>query len=205
MANKTFLSEFDWPDRDSWSAGGVWLGYTLFWGFLPLWLGSLGLAVLAILGVLKQSVTWADFLIHGEFLIYAVSIAAPSTRLISSDMNPRRPFAFRAIFNLVAYAIVVPSAAIYAIIKVLSFLNLQPQANIPLMFWLSVPVVVVSVVFSLVVFVLDHHRMTTPFNVAAEIKKEEDELSHNFDRLENIKAPDTPNAEPRPQRGDENG
>jgi hypothetical protein len=205
MANKIFLSDGDWPDRDSWSAGGVWLAYTLFWGFMPLWLGALGLVVLAGLGFSKQSVTWADFLVHGEFLIYAASIAAPSTRLISSDVNPRRPFAFRAIFNLIAYAVIVPSAATYAMIKVLSFSNLQAQVNIPFMIRLSVPVVLVSVIFSFFVFVLDHHRTTTPLNLEAKIKKEEDELSHNFDRLEKTEAPDTPNSELRPHRGDENG
>jgi hypothetical protein len=37
----------------------------------------------------------------------------------------------------------------------------------------------ISVAFSFFVFVLDHHRTTTPINVAAQIKKEEDALSKN--------------------------
>src|SRR5208337_5257776 len=113
MSNKTSHSEVDWPGSDSWSAGGVWLGYTLFYGFMPLWLG-----VLAGLGFSNQRIAWPDFLVHGELLIYAASLTAASTRLIASDVNTKRPFACRQIFNLISHAVIIPSAAAYAIVKV---------------------------------------------------------------------------------------
>jgi hypothetical protein len=185
MAKKKSHSSMDWPAADSWSSGGVWLAYTLFYGFMPLWLG-----VLAGLGFSNQRISWPDFLIHGEFLIYAASLTASSTRLIARDVNTGRPFAFRQIFNLVSHGIIVPSAAAYAIIKVLTFLNLSTNIKTTFMVWLSIPMVFVSVLFSFFVFVLDHHRTTTPVNVAAQIKKEEDELSEDFDQLETGAAQD---------------
>jgi len=194
-------SMMDWPGRDSWSSGGVWLAYTLFYGFMPLWLG-----ILAGLGFSNQHVAWPDFLIHGEFLIYAASLTAASTRLIARDVNTGRPFAFRQIFNLVSHAVIIPAAAAYAIVKVLTFLNLASNIKTTFMIWLSIPMVLVSVAFSFFVFVLDHHRTTTPVNVAAEIKKEEDELSRDFDRLDagDETQPIEPESQQRSQ-GEQNG
>lgn len=183
MTNKIFLSDGDWPGLDSWSAGSVWLAYTLFYGFMPLWLG-----VLAGLGFSNQRVGWTDFLIHGELLIYAASLTAVSTRLIASDVNSKRPFASRQMFNLISHAVIVPSAAAYAIVKVLTFSSLAGQIKASFMTWFSVPMILFSVVFSFVVFVLDHHRTTTPLDVAAEIEKEEGQLSQQFDQLEKTEA-----------------
>lgn len=205
MSKETSHSEVDRPGRDSWSAGWVWLAYTLLFGFMPLWLGVLGLGVRDALGFSKQGAGWSDFLIHGELLIYAASVAAASTRLISSDVVTTRPFAYRQLFNLMGYAVIVPSAATYAMIKVLSFSSPgAPQTNTRFIISLSVPMVVASVFFSFLVFVLDHHRTTSPLNIVAEIEKEKEELSQNFDKLEKADTADTPKAEEPPDRGGEN-
>jgi hypothetical protein len=199
MAKKTHLYEDDWPDRESWSAGSVWLGYTMFYGFMPLWLG-----VLAGLGFSNQRIRWTDFLIHGELLIYAASLTAYSTRLIASDVNTTRPFASRQVFNLISHAVIIPSAAAYAIVMVLTFSHLTAQISASFMSWFSVPMVLYSIFFSLVVFVEDHRRTTTPLNVAAEYKKEEEQLSVDFDQLERAEVL-PPQDESQPSRGDENG
>jgi hypothetical protein len=200
MAKKKSHSAMDWPGPDSWSSGGVWLAYTLFYGFMPLWLG-----ILAGLGFSNQHISWPDFLVHGEFLIYAAALTAASTRLIARDVNTGRPFAFRQIFNLISNAVIVPAAAAYAIVKVLTFLNLATNIKTAFMVWLSIPMVLVSVLFSFFVFVLDHHRTTTPVNVAAQIKKEEDDLSRDFDQLETGGGTGSSEAEGQANRGDQNG
>jgi heme exporter protein D len=187
MPNKTRRCEIEWPGPDSWSAGGVWLLYTLFYGFMPLWLG-----VLAGLGFSNQRIAWPDFLVHGELLIYAASLTAASTRLIASDLNTKRPFVHRQIFNLMSHAVILPSAAAYAIVKVLTFLNLAVQIKTSFMVWLSLPMVVISVVFSFLVFVLDHQRTTTPVNIIAEANREQEQLGRDFDRLEEAAAAEPP-------------
>ena len=140
MAKKTQPYEDEWPGRDSWSAGSVWLGYTMFYGFMPLWLG-----VIAGLGFSNQRVRWTDFLIHGELLIYAASLTAYSTRLIASDVNNTRPFVSRQLFNLISHAIIIPSAAAYAIVMVLTFSHLTGQIRASFMTWFSVPMVLYSI------------------------------------------------------------
>ena len=40
-----------------------------------------------------------------------------------------------------------------------------------------------GIAFSFVVFLLDHHRSITPLNVEAEVKKEQQELAKEFDKL----------------------
>lgn len=193
-------STMEWPSPDSWSSGGVWLAYTLFYGFMPLWLG-----VLAGLGFSNQRISWPDFLIHGEFLIYAASVTAASTRLIARDVSTGRPFAYRQIFNLISNAVIVPAAAAYAIIKVLTFLNLANNIKTTFIVWLSIPMVLVSIAFSFFVFVLDHHRTTTPINVAAQIKKEEEALSREFDQLESPHSPEHPESKAQSHQGGQNG
>jgi len=131
----------------------------------------------------QRPINWGDFLIHGEFLIYSASLVAASTRLISKDVATGRPFLHRAWFSLISSAIIIPSAAIYAIIKALSFL--QPPTGVKHSFivWFSIGMLLSGIVFSFVVFLLDHHRSITPINVEAEAKREQQELEHEFDNL----------------------
>jgi hypothetical protein len=204
MFKETSRSEVDQPGRDNWRAGWVWLAYTLLFGFMPLSLGVLGLWIRDALGFSRQGAGWSDFLNHGELLIYAASLAAAATRLISSDVNPTRPFLHRQVFNLLGYAVILPSAAGYAMIKVLSLSSAGAQIDVQFMISFSVPMVMASVLFSVLVFVLDHHRTTTPVNLTAQIKREEDELSENFDRVEESKLPSGPKPEEPPNRSSQN-
>jgi len=147
---------------------------------MPVWLGAL-----AGLGFsFQHSIDWRDFLIHGEFLIYSASLVAASTRLISKEAATGRPFVHRAWFNLASNAIIIPSAAIYAIIKALSFLSTPIAAKQAFIVWFSIVMLLSGLVFSFVVFLLDHHRSITPINVEAEVKKEQQELAQQFDKLD---------------------
>ncbi|MGB7586662.1 MAG: hypothetical protein WBM11_17610 [Terriglobales bacterium] len=166
---------------DSWAAAWLWLAYTLFYGFMPVWLG-----VLALLGFsFNRSMNWRDFLIHGEFLIYSASLVAASTRLITRDVESGRSFPHRPWFNLISHAVIIPSAAVYAIAKALSFSEspLAPRGAFILYF--SLVMVVSGVVFSFVVFLFDHRRSSVPYiNIQAERKHEQEDLSRSFDKLE---------------------
>jgi hypothetical protein len=189
MAKKTQPYEDEWPGRDSWSAGSVWLGYTMFYGFMPLWLG-----VIAGLGFSNQRVRWTDFLIHGELLIYAASLTAYSTRLIASDvpttLQPYFPCHNHPVSRCVRYCY---GAYVFAS-------HWPDQGFIyDLVFRAHGPI---QYFFSLVVFVEDHRRTTNPLNVAAEYKKEEDQLSVDFDKTEGPEAL-PPQGETQPSRGDE--
>ena len=58
----------------------IWLYYTLFYWMFPT------LAVLFSYVLANQPVKPLDLVIHGEFLIYAITIVAGSTRLIAKDI-----------------------------------------------------------------------------------------------------------------------
>lgn len=165
---------------ESWGSARLWLAYTLFFGFMPVWLG-----MLAGLGFsFQRPINWRDFLIHGEFLIYSASLVATSTRLISKDVATGRPFSYRPWFSLVSSAIIIPSAAIYAIIKALSFLEKPTEVKPTFIVWFSTTMLILAIVFSFVVFLLDHHRSTTPLNLEAEANQEQVKLEKQFDELE---------------------
>ena len=147
---------------------------------MPVWL-----AALAGLGFsFGQPINWKDFLIHGEFLIYSASLVAASTRLIAKDVATGRPFSHRAWFNLVSNAIIIPSAAIYAIIKALSFLQKPIAAKEHFIVGFSLCMLLSGIAFSFIVFLLDDHRSVTPINVEAEVKKEQEDLEQQFDKLD---------------------
>lgn len=166
-------------DSDSWSAARVWLGYTLIYGFMPVWFG-----VLAGVGFwFKKPFSWLDFVIHGELLIYSASLLAGSTRLISKDVNTGRPFVKRQWFTLASVAITILAAGFYAMIKVLSFLENPAPVRVGVLLWVSISALLVSLSFSFFVFAFDQYRSTNPINVAGKAKKEQDELSKEIDEL----------------------
>lgn len=80
----------------------MWLYYTLFYWMFPT------IAVLSSYIIANQRIRWLDLVIHGEFLIYAVTIVAGSTRLISKDIPRSGPFVSRQIFNLYSHIMIFP-------------------------------------------------------------------------------------------------
>ena len=76
--------------KENWSSTGVWLAYTLGYGFLPVWIGFVLVFVLS-----HEHLKMADFIVHGEFAIYSATLVAGSTRLISRDTD-LGPFVHRS-------------------------------------------------------------------------------------------------------------
>jgi hypothetical protein len=91
----------------------MWLLYTLFYWTLPT------IVVIFGLFVAKKSVKWTDLIIHGELLIYSITIVAGSTRLISKDMPTGGPFVNRQAFNLVSHIMIFPAIFTYGLLRYL--------------------------------------------------------------------------------------
>src|SRR4051812_4335474 len=88
----------------------MWLAYTLFYWMFPT------VSVIFGLSLAKRPVKLLDLLIHGEFLIYAITIVAGSTRLIAKDLPPNRPpFVNRQMFNLVSHVMIFPAIFAYGL------------------------------------------------------------------------------------------
>src|SRR5216684_2121938 len=60
-------------------SASMWLFYALFYWMLPTALAVAGL------WIAKREVRWVDLWVHGEFLIYSITLTAGSTRLIAKD------------------------------------------------------------------------------------------------------------------------
>src|SRR5262245_21723485 len=97
--------------RDTRRTARIWLYHTVFYWMLP--------TVIIVFGLLvtKRSIKWLDLLIHGEFLIYSITIVAGSTRLIAKDLPNRPPFVNRQSFNLTSHIMIFPAIFIYGLLR----------------------------------------------------------------------------------------
>ena len=159
---------------EDWNSAGVWLAFTVGGGFLPFWIG-----LLAVWALSRQPVDWANFLVHGELAIYSASLIAATTRLIAKDVAAG-PFVHRQLFTLVALIAMISAVVLYALIKAALFLHLQNTVNESFILRFSIPLIIVSLVFSFLVYILDHQR---GINFRELAREEEEELGREFDKL----------------------
>jgi hypothetical protein len=161
---------------EQWRSSAKWLAYTVGCGFLPV---VIGLVVVAVIPV--KPVNWYDFVVHGELVIYSAAMIAGSTRLISKDTDTF-PFVHREMFTLVAIFGLVICIALYSGIKTAILLSLQAIINDSFIARVSVILLLVSLVFSFLVFLLDQQRINP--NINGIMKRQRKELDTAFDRLE---------------------
>lgn len=152
----------------------MWLYYTLFYWTFPT------LAVLFTYYLSNQPVKWLDLVIHGEFLIYAVTIVAGSTRLIAKDIPSRGPFVSRQGFNLVSHIMIFPAIVAYVFLHYISTVSANTTVNTNLVVVYSVALLIAAFVFSYIVFLIDAQR-STPDELLERISFE---IAHAPDRLE---------------------
>lgn len=167
--------------RETHRVARMWLYYTLFYWLFPT------IAVLSSYIIANQKVRWLDLVIHGEFLIYAVTIVAGSTRLISKDIPKSGPFVSRQIFNLFSHVMIFPAIVVYAILRYITAVNTSPDAiNKNVVVAYSIVLLVASFVFSYVVSLIEAQR-SAPCDLlerAAEaIAQSPETLKAKFDRL----------------------
>ena len=131
----------------------MWLYYTLFYWMFPT------LAVLFSYVLANQPVKLLDLVIHGEFLIYAITIVAGSTRLIAKDIPSSGPFVSRQGFNLVSHVMIFPAIVAYVLLHYIGTVNTNPYAvNVKLVVIYSIALLIAAFIFSYVVFLIDAQR-----------------------------------------------
>jgi len=159
----------------------MWLYYTLFYWMFPT------LAVLFSYVLANQPVKLLDLVIHGEFLIYAITIVAGSTRLIAKDIPSRGPFVSRQGFNLVSHVMIFPAIVVYVLLRYIGTVNANPYAvNTELVVIYSILLLIAAFVFSYVVFLIDAQRSTPEElleRTAAAIAHAPDRLQAEFREL----------------------
>lgn len=162
---------------EHWRSSGKWFAYTVGCGFLPIIIG-----LLLVGGISTKPLNWYDFVVHGELVIYSAALIAASTRLISKDTDTF-PFVHREMFTLAAILALVLCVALYSAIKTAILLSLQGTINNSFIAGFSIALLVVSLIFSFLVFLLDQQRVSP--NVRGIIKKQESDLDAAFDKLGN--------------------
>ncbi len=160
--------------RDNWGSTGTWFAYTVGYGFVPLYVGMLAVRVFS-----EQPIDFSNFVVHGEFAIYSATLVAASTRLISKDSDIA-PFVRRQLFILIAGLSMIIAVALYAMIKAAAFLNVR-FLNTHFVLLSSAVVLGVSLLFSFLVFLLDHQRFHP--NVAEITAVQRQRLGEDFDSL----------------------
>jgi hypothetical protein len=158
-----------------WRNTGKWFAYTVGCGFLPIIIG-----LLLVGGISTKPLNWYDFVVHGELVIYSAALIASSTRLISKDTETF-PFVHREMFTLSAILFLVLCVALYSAIKTTILLSLQATINEAFIARFSLTLLVVSLTFSSVVFLLDQQRISP--NVRGIIKQQQRALDDAFDEL----------------------
>jgi hypothetical protein len=159
----------------------MWLYYTLFYWMFPT------LAVIFTYILANQRIKLLDLIIHGEFLIYAITIVAGSTRLIAKDLPNRGPFVNRQAFNLTSHVMIFPAIVAYAIVRYLAATANPTGVNAKVVVVYSIALLVAAFLFSYVVFLIDaQHRNPDELleNIASEIAHASDKLDAEFSKLQ---------------------
>ena len=125
----------------------MWLAYTVFYWLIPTALVVCGLAIA------NKPFNIMNLIIHGELLIYSITLVAGSTRLITKDLPSAGPFVNRQGFNLVSHVMILPAIFAYGLIRYIGFTSDPNAVNKPLVVGYSIVLLIAAFVFSYVVFV----------------------------------------------------
>jgi hypothetical protein len=159
----------------------MWLAYTLFYWLIPTVIVICGLAIA------KKPIKILDLVIHGELLIYSITLIAGSTRLITKDLPAAGPFVNRQGFNLVSHIMIFPAIFAYGLIRYIGSTADPSAVSKPIVVTYSVILLIGAFIFSYVVFVIDAQR-STPEDVQSRasqaIAHTSDRLNEDFNRLQ---------------------
>ena len=97
--------------RETRATARMWLYYTLFYWLIP--------TAIAVFGLLvgRKQISFTNLIIHGEFLIYAITLTAASTRLVAKDVPNSGPFVNRQAFNLISHVMILPANFVYGLVR----------------------------------------------------------------------------------------
>lgn len=176
----------------------MWLYYTLFYWLIPTVIAIVGLSVA------KKPLNLLNLVIHGEFLIYAITLTAGSTRLISKDAPNSGPFINRQAFNLWSQIMIFPAIFVYGLLRYIAETDPKSPINTWLIVVYSVILLAGAFYFSYAVFIIDAQR-SVPGDLqrrtAQAIKHSPDRLIEQFDQLEkqDAAAPQSTEQQPEPR------
>jgi hypothetical protein len=161
----------------------MWLFYTLFYWLIPTVIVLIGLVIA------RQPIKPVDLIIHGEFLIYAITLTAGSTRLITKDVPKTGPFVNRQAFNLLAQIMIFPAIFVYGLLRYMGWSPSQNGLNTPVVVGYSVVLLIGAFCFSYIVFLIDVQRTAqvqgdVQLRAAQAIAHSPDALNRQFDALE---------------------
>ena len=167
------LAAFRASNRGHWIDSGVWLGFTLVGGLLPLWGGSL------LLAIVSRGDRWLDLISNGELALYSAAFIASAVHLIAKEGD--EPFVQRPFFLLLAVCGLLFAGIVFAGMATIRYAFPTLSLDRSVILWLSVPLFGASVVYAFVMNLLDNVRMSPDVQsaVAAEGKR----LEEGFDRL----------------------
>jgi hypothetical protein len=181
--------------NDTRKVARMWLYYTLFYWLIPT------LVVIGGLAVAGKPIRITDLLIHGELLIYSITLVAGSTRLITKDIPAAGPFVNRQAFNLISHVMIFPAIFTYGLIRFIGSTGDPYSVSKRIVIVYSLALLIAAFRFSYVVFLIDAQR-SSPGDVqqraAQAIKHSPDKLNDAFNALLGHK-PD-PQAIPQPDQ-----
>ena len=159
----------------------MWLYYTLFYWMFPT------IAVIFGLLLAKRPIRWTDLVIHGEFLIYAITMVAGSTRLIAKDVPNKGPFVARQGFNLAAQVMIFPAMVAYGLVRYISSASNGDSVSVSIVVGYSIVLLAAAFVFSYMVFLIDAQRSTPqelPRRAATAIARAPEQINSDFNILQ---------------------
>jgi len=130
-------------------------------------------------GVLNQACELVRLCNTWEIAIYSAALIAASTRLIAKD-TATFPFVHREMFTLVAGLALVSCVALYSGIKTAILFSLQNTINDTRIARFSIVILIVSLMFSTLVFLLDQQRVKP--DVIGILAHQEKQLDNDFDK-----------------------
>jgi len=162
-------------ERDQW-VDTIWSTFYLLAGSLvPIWLGGY-----ILLPVFNRTFNWTDYAQHGEFALYSAAIIAPALRVIAKDLDTFH-FNNRQTFLFFGSILLAASVALYSgVISGFGIPQWEATFNKSRLLYLTVGLLVLSIIYSFFVMLLDHPIDPSTFKQTRD--KQEERLDQEFSR-----------------------
>jgi hypothetical protein len=145
---------------------------TLFWAFMPIWLGAFVLYIMDVTGKTSYAMSLHEALFNGELYIYASSLLAPIFYMALEEQTSIRSFYSKLAHMIFVGAIIVLSAALFSISR------LGVAYNKALAFKVSYWLLIVAVSIYYIAIVYNNNRR----NPAAQMRHDEDEYAEDYSK-----------------------
>ena len=145
---------------------------TLFWAFMPIWLGAFVVYVVDVTGKISYTASLHEALVNGELYIYSSSLLAPVFYMALDEKHSIRSFNSKLAHMIFVGAIIVLSAALFSISRI------GVAYNKPLAFKISCWLVFFAVSIYYIAIVYSNNRR----NPAAQMRHDENEYVEDYSK-----------------------